>query len=228
MSMDELVTEKQYSDKGSDETGGSPRSSRDYPEPDEMVVRYVLANLKAYGGGFHIPAHSDDENADELPEENREKLGLPEGTTDTLEGLFDVEINGQYVGVAGDLEAENGEVDRHATIMVQKAINGYYSDLVDDTFPGCSISVGVGSRTKFDDDEKRNRWVRIKVVDTEKAERTRQRARLDVGTVDESEYIQWCIDNELDPWPRKKGAKGWEELKEEREEDEEQDEEQEE
>jgi hypothetical protein len=96
--------------------------------------------------------------------------------------------------------------------MVQKAINGYYSELVDDTFPECSISAGVGSSTKFDDDEKRNTWVRLKVVDTEKSERTRQRARLDVGEIDEDQYVQWCIDNEMDPWPRREGAKSWKEL----------------
>lgn len=227
MALDELVTEKQYSETESPSGSGSGRSSRDYPDCGEMKANFVLANLKAYDGEYHVPAHADDEEADVLPDEIAEKLELEEGTTDTLEGVFGVDIDGKYVGVAGDLEAENGELDRHATILVQKAINGYHSDLIDEHFPGCSVSVGVGSSRKFDDDEKRNQWVRFKVVDTEKAERTRQRARLDVGTIDEEQYVTWCIENKMDPWPRRDGAKTWEEYQAEREEDEEEDDEEE-
>jgi hypothetical protein len=225
MSMDELVTDKKYSETKGSSGSGSTRSSRDYPDCGEMVANFVLANLKAYDGEYHVPAHNDDQEADELPEEIAEKLDLEPGTTDTLEGVFGVEIDGEYVGTAGDLEPENGELDRHATILVQKALNGYHSDLIEEQFPGSSISVGVGSSTRDWDDEKRNQWVRFKVVDTEKAERTRQRARLDVGAIDEEEYVSWCIENEMDPWPRRDGAKTWEEYQDEQEEDEEEDEE---
>lgn len=225
MELDELVTEKKYSETETAGGGGGGRSSRDYPKLDEMVVNFVLANLKGYDGSYHIPAHAENEEAPIIPDEVCEKLGFEENTPETLETVFGVEIDREYVGLAGDLDVESEKVDRHATIMVQKSINGYYSDLIEEHYPGCSISVGVGSSTKFDDDEKRNKWVRIKVVDTEKAERTRQRARLDVGAIDEDEYVDWCVENEMDPWPRREGAKSWEELAEERANDEETDEE---
>jgi len=211
MSLDELVTDKKYSESESSSSSSSTRSTRQYPEMDDMVANYVIANLKAYGGSYHVPAFADDGEATEIPDEVCEKLGLAEGTTETLESVFGVEIEGDYIGEAGDLEASSGQVDRHATIQVQKSLNGYHSDLVEEHFPGCSVSVGVGSSTKFADDEKRNTWARIKVVDTDKAARTRWRARLDVGEISEEDYISWCVENKLDPWPRRQGADGWQE-----------------
>lgn len=216
--MDELVTEKQYSTKGEDETSTSGRSTKSYEKPDEILVKYILANLKAYGGEFHVPAHADHPEADDLPEEVAEKLDLEPGTTDTLEGVFGIEPNGTYVGTAGDLEAGNGDLDRHATIQLQKSVNGYYPELIEEQWPGAAIAVGVGSSTKFDDDEERNKWVRIRVTDTELSERKRKRAEMDVGEISEDDYVAWCVDNEVDPFPRKQGAKGWEELEAEREE----------
>ena len=214
MELDELVTEQQYSETEKSSSSSS-RSSRDYPEPSEKLVRYVLANLKAYDGSFHIPAFADDDDASELPDEILEKLELPDGTTNTLEGLFSVEVGGEYLGEAGDLEADSSDIDRHATIMVMKGINGYHSDIVEDVFPGASIGVGVGSSRKFDDDERRNKWVQFRVTDTEKSERTRWRAMLDVGELSEDEYVEKCLDADIHPWPRDQNAPDLETLKEE-------------
>ena len=205
MEFDNLVTEQQYSEPESSSTGGR-RSSRDYPEIPYELAAYVVANLKAHGGSFHIPGHADDPEAQTLEESVTEALGVEEGTTNTLEALFGVDIDGKYLGTAGDLEPENGEVDRHATILVMKGVNGYHSDLVQEQFPGCSIGVGVGSSRKFDDDEKRNQWVQFRVVDTDKAERTRMRAQLDVGEINEEEYESWCVDNGFHPYPRRKDS----------------------
>lgn len=212
--LDELVTDQTRSTTTNTSSSGSS-SSKNYEKPDEMLVKYVLANLKAYDGSFHIPAHEGDDDAETLDEGVAEKLDKPEGTPITLEDLFDVEVDGEYVGTSNGLEAESSEVDRHVTIDVMKGINGYYSELVEEHFPGSSISVGTGSKTEFSDPEEQNTWVEIRATNTDKSERTRKRAELDVGELTETEYVEWCVENEMDPFSRKDNGMELEDYKEE-------------
>jgi len=213
MEFENLVTEKEYQQEGKSSSGGS-RPTKSYEEYSEAHAKYVIANLKAHNGSFHIPAFSDDEKAGELPDTVIEALDLPEGSNESLEDLFGMDLEADYLGTAGDVEDSDGVVNRKATVEVMKGINGYHADLIEQEFGPANIGVGVGSSAVFDDDELRNKLVQFRVVDTEKSERTRKRAQFDVGEISESEYEEWCVNNEIHPWPRDKNAPSLDELRE--------------
>lgn len=197
--------------------GNGSRSTKSYDAFDESVVNYVLLMLEQNGEDVEIPLFDTD--ARELSEPEREFLSGIEAEYQSAESLFGLDLDRDYVGSPpgpqddceqcgdGVCDTHDVETDRHTTIDISKRLNGNHLPVIHEKFGECSIRVGMGKATRHDRDPlERRRYVRIRVGDTEGQVRSAKRAQLDAGVIDESEYIEWCVDNEIHPQPRKKGV----------------------
>jgi len=81
----------------SSSSGSSGRSSSGIEKPPEGAVKWLFAALSGNGEDIDIPAH--EKNAErELSEQEIEAFGLEEGTNLSVESLFDVTIEREYIG----------------------------------------------------------------------------------------------------------------------------------
>lgn len=196
-------------------SGTTTRSTKSYDAFEESVVGYTLAMLQQNSMDAEIAL--TDDNARELTDDEKEYLGVDRATHLSVESLFGLTTERDYVGSPPGAQEECDDcdsdpcerhdivTDRHITIDVAKRLNGNHLDAIWDAFDDeGSIRVGMGKASRHDRDElERRQWVRIWYSATEKQARSAKKSQLDAGTITEEEYVTWCVDNEVHPQPRK-------------------------
>lgn len=86
-------------------------------------------------------------------------------------------------------------IDRHVTIEIGYAINGYHEDEVLERFgDNARVVVGLGDEDESETPQERAQYVKFRIVESDASEKRRARAKLNCSSVD---YTQADFDEEF-------------------------------
>lgn len=182
-SLDGIADKQQTSSSSSSSTNSSTGVE---PLP-EGAVEFIFTAFDKFGEDITLPAF-DGEDVTEFSEDAREYFGFEEGTTYSIESLFDYDIEREYVGnptcsdgntLDEQPDVATSDIDRHAKVSLGHRLNGYHADkIVNEYGENSYIRVGIGSEDHEDvtDARSKAKHIRIKITES-KATAIERRAR---------------------------------------------------
>ena len=207
------------------DTQTTTRTTKEYAPFDESVADFLLTALEQKGQDVTFALHTEDapelpeETRDHfaLPDDvthaavkqfapfeiGAEGIGTPvnvsyEQLQESVEAgyLSQEELDAIDVSEGETVKWQFDNVESSPQSDLSMCLNGFYSGEITDRFgDGTKIRVMAAKRTDFPAAHERYTNVRFYVSDSSQAALSRERARLTVGQITESEFEEWAEKN---------------------------------